>query len=152
MSRNRRYSSRRRTTVRREGENGDSKQKDRKNQGNSQEFHPYYSFHHLVQPIIDCIFCIFHIFYHNYSNLYYTKCKNLKMNTSVFILYCIGDSVSAPLRSAQNRGPLDLVRPSTLLRSVSPSYSILGTTKKESFWTLFFVVARGGFEPSTLRV
>ena len=30
-----------------------------------------------------------------------------------------GDSVFAPLRSAQSRGPLDLVRPSTLLRSVS---------------------------------
>ena len=42
LSRNRRSSSRRRTRVRREGENGDSKQKDRKNQRNSQEFLPYY--------------------------------------------------------------------------------------------------------------
>ena len=42
LSRNRRSSSRRRTRVRREGENGDSKQKDRYNQRNSLEFHPYY--------------------------------------------------------------------------------------------------------------
>ena len=42
LSRNRRSSCRRRTRVRREGENGGSKQKDWRNQRNSSEFLPYY--------------------------------------------------------------------------------------------------------------
>ena len=65
-------------------------------------------------------------------------------------MHDIGDSVYVPLRSAQNRGPPDLVRPEQL--RCPEFYSlILDCNKKEHYFhsVLFVTMRHRGFEPRT---